>query len=282
MKQEKLMMAVVIAMAMAACEKENVSTVVINEPAEMQEKTITFSVGNGGGTRATLTELSLTDLWLFDYVGGELQQTVHVGSTDGGFGSLSLSMEYGDHNLYFVASRGTTPTVSAPTIAWEKPSDTFWKALELTVAPATSANQAVELKRVATRLRIAVTDEVPTGASQLKVAMSNWYSAMDVRTGAGVNVASVEKSVTIPSSYIGTSDKLVASFFGLSASEEWTTDVTVTMTGENDAVMGSVALSDVSFAQNRTTVYSGGILGGVGTMTVTADDAWGAENVQTW
>ena len=84
------------------------------KPSGMEKKTITFTFGDTfqtkAMTRAAITSLSLTDLWMFDYVGDELQQTIHQSNTDEGFGAISASMGYGEHILYFVASRGTTPT----------------------------------------------------------------------------------------------------------------------------------------------------------------------------
>lgn len=233
-------------------------------------------------TRSTLAELSLTDLWVFDYVGGALKNTIHQASTDAGFGSVALSLEYGDHHLYFVSSRGTSPTVSAPTITWEKPSDTFWSAVPLTIAPSSATIQPVELKRVATRLRITVTDEVPANAAQLKVKPAHWYYGLDVTTGAGTNDQALERSVTIPANFVGTTDKLSASFFGLSPSAEWTTDVDVKLVASDDTSLGSVSLSGVAFRQNRTTAFSGGILGANKNASVTADDAWDDENANNW
>ena len=49
----------------------------------------------------------------------------------------------GTHHLYFVASRGVTPTVDndAKTITWATVRDTFWKHYELTVTGGTRAPQ---------------------------------------------------------------------------------------------------------------------------------------------
>ena len=151
------------------------------KPSGMEKKTITFTFGDTyqtkAMTRAAITSLSLTDLWMFDYVGEELQQTIHQSSTDEGFGAISASMGYGTHTLYFVASRGTTPTTdtSAKTITWAKPSDTYWATTSITVAPSSAASQAVTLSRVATRLQITVTDEVPANAAVFTVTPSQWY-----------------------------------------------------------------------------------------------------------
>lgn len=278
---KKLLMAMAAAAMLLSCEKEETLTANVNEPKDsLQAKTVTFTFGDErGGTRATLQELNITDLWLFDYVGDELKQTIH--KTEG-FDALTLSMDYGEHRLCFVASRGTDPTVTAPTISWEKPSDTFWATLTMDVQPATSAMQSVTLKRVATRLRIGITDEITAQMARLEVEPATWYYGIDVQTGEGTDARRQVRSVTIPASYVGTQGQLTASFFGLSPASDWQTDIDVRLIGNEESLLGSVSLPSVRFAQNLTTVYSGGIMGAGRSVSLTADDAWDDEDIHTW
>ena len=245
----------------------------------MKSKTITFTFGEKSSTRATLAELNITDLWLFDYIGDNLKQTIH--KTDD-FGSVSLSLDYGEHALCFVASRGSEPTVTAPTISWVKPSDTFWAALTINVQPASSASQSVTLHRVATRLRIAITDEITSQMARLEVEPATWYYGMNVRTGEGTDARQQMRSVAIPSSYVGTTGQVSALFFGLSPSTDWQTDIDVKMIGTDESVLGHVTLPSARFAQNLTSIYSGGIIGAGKSVTITADDTWSDDNIQTW
>ena len=249
-------------------------------PADsMKSKTITFTFGEKSSTRATLAELNITDLWLFDYMGDNLQQTIH--KTDD-FGSVSLSLDYGEHTLCFVASRGSEPTVTAPSISWVKPSDTFWATLSMNVQPASSVSQSVTLHRVATRLRIAITDEITSQMARLEVEPATWYYGLNVRTGEGTDARQQMRSVEIPSSYVGTTGQVSALFFGLSPSTDWQTDIDVKMIGTDESVLGHVTLPSARFAQNLTSIYSGGIIGANKIVTITADDTWSDDNVQTW
>ena len=283
---KKLMVALASALMMLSCTSEEPQN---EKPTGREAKTITFTFGNTfqqrAMTRASITSLSLTDLWMFDYIGDELQQTIHQSSTDEGFGSISASMGYGSHTLYFVASRGTTPTTdtSAKTITWAKPSDTYWATANITVAPSSSASQAVTLSRVATRLKITITDEVPANAATFTVTPSQWYYGIDYTTGAGVGLqANYPRPVNIPVNYIGTSGELMISFFGFVPSSDWQTDVTATLTASDESVLGQVSLEDVPLKRNVTTSYSGGILGTAKAFTLTADDTWGEDDVHTW
>ena len=259
------------------------------KPTGIEAKTITFTFGDTfqmkATTRASITSLSLTDLWMFDYVGEELQQTIHQSSTDDAFGSISASMGYGSHTIYFVASRGTTPTTdtSAKTITWAKPSDTYWATASITVAPSSAASQAVTLGRVATRLQITVTDEVPANAAVFTVTPSQWYYGINYTTGTGVGLqANYPRPVNIPANYIGTSGELMISFFGFVPSADWQTDITATLTASDESVLGQVTLEDVTLNKNITSSYTGGILGTSKAFTLTADDAWGDEDIHTW
>ena len=283
---KKLSIGLAAALMLTACTSDEPQN---EKPTGMEAKTITFTFGDTfqqrAMTRADITSLDLTDLWMFDYVGGELQQTIHQSNTDEDFGVLSASMGYGGHTLYFVASRGTTPTsdTDAQTITWVKPSDTFWATATVTVSPSSESSQAVSLSRVATRLRITVNDEVPDGASKFVITPAQWYYGIDYTTGSGIAPsANQPREVNIPSSYIGTTGQLAISIFGFVPSADWKTDITAALKASDDSTLGQVALEDVTLNKNITTAYSGGILGTSKAFTLTADDAWGDEDVHTW
>ena len=286
MKKLSIGLAAAMMLSMLSCTSDEQQTA---KPVSVELKTITFTFGDmftqHAMTRADVASLDLTDLWMFDYVGDELQQTVHQSSTDDGFGSISASMGYGDHTLYFVASRGTTPTsdTDAQTITWVKPSDTFWATATVTVSPSSESSQAVSLSRVATRLRITVNDEVPAQAAKFVFTPAQWYYGIDYTTGNGIAPsANQSREVNIPSSYIGTSGQLAIAIFGFVPSADWHTDITAALKASDESTLGLVTLEDVEMKRNITTAYSGGILGTAKSFTLSADDAWGDEDVHTW
>lgn len=233
-------------------------------------------------TRASLTELSLTDVWVFDYVGGQLQATTHQTASDASFGSPSLTVDYGDHTFYFVASRGDTPTIDGTTISWAKPSDTFWSSLTMTVSPSTSASQSVTLHRVAARLRVTITDEVPTGLSVLSVTPSHWYYGLDITTGEATDDRQTARTVNVPASYVGTTGQLIASFFTISPSTQWTTDITLKATSTDNSTLSSISIKDVPMQRNHVTSYGGSILNAGRSITLTSDDEWIEDYAVTW
>ena len=286
MKKLSIGLAAAMMLSMISCTSDEPQN---EKPTGWEQKTITFTFGGmltqHAMTRADVTDLDLTDLWMFDYVGDELQQTVHQSNTDQGFGVLSASMGYGEHTLYFVASRGTTPTsdTDAQTITWVKPSDTFWATTTVTVSPSSASSQSVSLSRVATRLRITVNDEVPAGAAKFVITPTQWYYGINYTSGSGIAPsANQPREVNIPSSYIGTTGQLAISIFGFVPSADWHTDITATLKASDDSMLGQVTLEDVTLNKNITTAYSGGILNTSKAFMLTADDVWGTEDIHTW
>jgi hypothetical protein len=282
-------MAMAAAAMLLSCENEEPTVTVQMKQSEeeMQKKEITFTFGDAMAmqpmTRATLTELNLTDLWVFDYVDGQLVTDCHQLSTDDNFGSPALSMEYGSHTLYFVASRGANPTVSTEdkTITWLTVRDTFGATLQMTVEPSTGGTQTVSLNRVVGKLKISVTDIVPDGAAKFVVTPSTWYYGLRYDTGEAVSSQNTPISVNIPNSYIGTTD-LVMNVFTISGATTWNTNVTATLKASDNSTLGSVTIADVPIKRNHITSYSGGILSTGRRMTVSSDDEWEEDDEVTW
>ena len=91
MKKFQLGLAAALMLTAIACTSEEQQD---EKPTGWEQKTITFTFGDmltqHAMTRADVTELDLTDLWMFDFVGDELQQTVHQSKTDQGFGRSEI------------------------------------------------------------------------------------------------------------------------------------------------------------------------------------------------
>ena len=285
-----------LTMCMTSCSRDdgddgeaalNVSMEILNDTL-MTHKTITFDFGGNAFslhpmTRATLLELTMTDLWIFDYMGEELKQTIHQASTDTGFGTPTLSLEYGAHSFYFVASRGSEPVVDtdAGTIVWSVVRDSFHGSLSLNVQPTSGSSQSISLNRCVGKLKISATDVVPTGVAKLVVSPSSWYYGLNYKTGEVASNGATPLFVNIPDSYIGTSN-LVASFYTISGASSWQTDVTVSLVASDESVIGSVTVPEVPILRNHITSYAGGIVGAGRSMTIGSDDEWVEDDSVNW
>ena len=283
-------MALSAALMLTACGEHEMTgelTVGMTPTDSVMKKTITFTFGEisqRSMTRATLAELNLTDLWIFDYMGDELKLTIHQASTDAVFGSASLSLDYGEHTLYFVASRGIDPVVDTDTktITWSSVRDTFHASLSIDVQPSSATSQAVTLSRVVGRLRISATDVVPANAAKLTITPSTWYYGLNYQTGEAVGSSTSPIVVNIPSSYVGTQN-LVTSCYTVSGSSAWQTNITVSLIASDESSLGSVTIPDVPIKRNHITSYSGGIVGAGRSISVNAsDDDWVDDGNVNW
>lgn len=260
--------------ALCGCEKA-----VMDDGAEdvKQTKRVRFEVSSGAWrvTRSlTADGQEMTDLWIFDYVDGALARTLHKVSTDVDFEEPTMPLAYGEHTVYFVASRGKTPSVAGTTITWASPSDTFWKALSVTVGSGTASTISVMLDRVVTKLRIAVADEVPENIATLEMSPGHWWYGIDYLTGEAVSTSAEVRSVAVPASMVGTTGQLAANFFCLSDDSEWMTDITIQAKDGDGAVIGSVSLTDVPFVRNRVTEVSGNLFASQSGFSISLNEQW--------
>jgi len=286
---KKVLMVMAAASMLLACDRtdgEEPATAKVNVAwaDTLDKKTVTFDfTGLRASTRATLTELTMTDLWIFDYMGDALQQSVHQSSTDATFGSPSLSLDYGDHTFYFVASRGSDPVVDtdAKTIIWGSVRDTFLGSLAMNVQPNSGSSQSVSLSRCVGRLRVSATDVVPEGAAKLVVSPSSWYYGLNYQSGEVVSDSPTPLEVNIPNNYIGTTN-LVASFYTISSASPWQTDMSVALVASDESTIGSVTISDVPLQRNHVTSYAGGIVGAGRTLNLGSNDEWVEDDTVNW
>jgi len=219
---------------------------------------------------------AMTDVWVLDYVDGELKQQVHQTSSDANFGSPSISLGYGLHHLYFVTSRGTSPVLDtdASTLSFSRVSDTFWKDYELTVTSSTFSTISVELDRIVTKLRITITDAVPDDAATFNITPHTWYYGFNYKTGAPIAATTdATSTINIPSSSLG-QQNVVMSMFSFSPASDWHTNVTLDSKTSASVVIGNASVANVPFARNRITNVTGDLYSRVSTTGMTLNTDW--------
>lgn len=150
------------------------------------------------------------------------------------------------------------------------------------VVNTSNGNRAVTLDRVATKLRLTIQDEVPTGCSAVNVTPDRWYYGLDYVTGEAVTAKKQTRTVSVPDSYIGTIGQMAVSIFGVSGADEWVTNVAVTATDADGSVIGSASIKGAPFKANRSTEYSGNLFGSAGGLDVNVDGAWEVSHTGTW
>ena len=246
-------------------------------------KTITFDFVTNVTRGLSANGSEMTDLFMYDAVDGDYNQSQHLTPSMSTWDSPQMTMGFGSHNLQFVASRGTGAIEDdeSHTITWSKPSDTFWASNQIEVSVGGEETVSVVLQRVATRMRVTITDAVPDGTTQIVVTPATWYYGINYATGAACDPRSEARAIDVPSSYIGQTGMSV-SIFGMSDVDEWMTDVTIEAKNADGDILGRVVLHDVPFKRNRTTEYSGALFTNSGTFSISIDDEWGESYQSNW
>ena len=257
-----------------------------------ESRTITFNVQ--GDFRLSTQDITraleadgktMTDVWVLDYVDGELEQQLHQTSDDADFGSPTMDLSLGTHHIYFIASRGAGASLNTTThaLTFTSVRDTFWKDYEITISGGTSSgNRSVTLDRIVTKLKLTFTDAIPEGAATFNVTPSAWYYGIDYLTGEPISATpSQTTTVNIPSTEIGAVNEIV-SIFGFSGTTEWTTDVSINCKTAEDAVLGSATITAAPFIRNRVSEYTGPLFGDNGSMTLSLNTDWSTSHTGTW
>ena len=286
--------ALAVAAICTACEHPDYSEIIDDETGEvLPTKKFTFTLKGDFSdewkpvTRGYLAAdgKDLTDVWVLDYMGGELVQQIHQSdNTAEDFGKPVMQLAYGSHHVYFVASRGQSPVLDTDnkTITFGKVLDTFYKDYEVTVVSTSNGNRAVTLDRCVTKLKLVFSDAIPTDAATFNITPATWYYGINYQTGAPAAAASDQTiSLNIPAASIGVTNESV-NVFGFSTASEWTTDVSLNAKTAGNDVLGSATLTAVPFKANRVSEYTGPLFGSAGTMTLSLGTTWDDSYEGTW
>ena len=288
--------AAVAALCFSSCAEEPaVSSITIkadDSPIE-DYATITFNcrgdfdLSTESFTRAlTADGKAMTDLWVLDYPNGATQPSsvIHQTSDDDDFGSPTLNLAIGSHHVYFIASRGKTPTLDtdAHTLTFGSVSDTFYKDYAIDVTGTSNGSRSVTLERCVTKFTAVITDEIPTDAATFNITPTAWHYGIDYVSGTPTTAtASQTITINIPSSEIGVTNERL-SIFGFSAATEWMTDIAIDCKKGDGTILGTATIADVPLKQNRITTFSGPLFSANGLTTVSLSTDWQTEYEGTW
>ena len=281
---------------LTACEKEIITeedATVSDGSAIEKTKKFTFTLKGDFSndwkpvTRGYLSAdgKDMTDLWVMDYVGGQLVQQIHQSdNTADDFGQPVMNLSYGTHHVYFVASRGASPVLNTTegTITWSSVRDTFWKDYEVSVVSTSNGNRAVTLDRVVTKLMLTFTDAISNDAFSINFTPATWYYGLNYKTGEPTDATTSQTIVTtLPDSYKGQSG-VVLSYFSISPSDEWTSNISLNSKDGDNHIIGQANMTSVPFIRNRQTEYSGPLFTSGGSMSLSLDSDWEKSVTGTW
>ena len=245
--------------ALTACEKDTVSEELV------ESKTINFTVAGEFSDRWTPVTRSLND------------------NTASDFGTPAITLSYGSHHLYFIASRGSGATINTTnhTITFTKVLDNFWRELEINVVATSNTSQVINLNRVVTKLKLSFTDPIAEGAATINIIPHTWYYGMDYFTGEPTAAATDQAVViNIPASEIG--NTIYATVYGFSGADEWTTDISINSKKSDNTIIGQATIDDAPFVRNRISEYTGPLFSAGSGMTLTLNTDWSTSYQGSW
>lgn len=280
---KKILLFAAVLFAFVACKKD--------EPKQMQQ--VTFHVTAFEQTQepmgsprrapqATILDdeggVALTDLYVFDGT-TQLAHQVYEDDHDA-FGTVTLDLTHGNHNLSFVATRSTGLSYSAGVLSASSLRSTFGKLLSLNVSGNTPA-QNLTLNRVSGLLYVTINDAFPATANQIEFSMVNRYTSLNVATLCGVNGDEWSQKVSCTGKVGQSGVQYSFNFLAPSLDEEYTSDVTIRIYNSSNAVIYSVTIEDVRFAANTKTMLSGNLFTSP-SASITVNTTWQSNIVGTW
>lgn len=262
-----------------------------DEPENLQKQQVTFKVtafeqstepmGSPRKTpQATILDdeggVALTDLYVFDGT----TQLAHQTNDDQNFGTVTLDLTHGNHNLSFICTRSTGISVENGVMTFTGIRPTFGKLLALNVSSSTPA-QNLELDRITGMLYITINDEFPATANQIEFIMATKYSQINVTNLLGVNGTEWSQKVSCTGKVGQSGVQYNFSTICPSLTEEYTSDLTINIYNSLNAVIYSVTIEDVRFAANTKTLLSGNLFT-TPSASVSVNHTWNTNIVGTW
>ena len=240
----------------------------MNSPRKAPQSTI---LDDEGG-------VALTDLYIFD---GSTQVAHQVYDDDhDAFGTVTLELSHGNHNLSFICTRSTGISVENGIMSMSAVRPTFGKLLALNVTSSTPA-QNLTLDRITGQLFITINDEFPSTADKIEFVLENRYSQINVASLLGVNGEEWSQKVSCTAKVGQSGVQYNFNTICPSLTDEYTSDLTINIYNAGGSVIYSVTIEDVRLASNTKTMLSGNLFTSP-SASVSVSHTWNTNIVGTW
>lgn len=255
---KKLLFAALVALMAASCSKTSTPTAPVTVNVENFRITIdTFSDTKSAVDPASYTYVSALDLAFYNGDTQVFKATQIKGdNTYTTFGQFSCSLPIGTYTLVAIGRanfEGDEFSLTSPTSASyssERPRETFCYTQTVTITNTSPLNLSITLNRIVSGFRISSTDNRPEEITKIRTTYHKGSKSFSPTTGLGLNdngFSQINNPSTAVDAPIG-----VTSYVFLTSDEE-TMDVTIEALNDNNVVLYSKTLQNVSFKRNRMT-----------------------------
>lgn len=288
MKKLLFVATALFAMVLSSCSNDES----VDFTEQSGEKTVSVTL-NGDFTFESFTRSSSSDvntaqdIWIFDYMDGQLVQTVHQKNGDANFGNPQITLKYGKHNMYFVVSSGSEPNHMEyiNIITWQSIGDTFWINATVEIDASSSSNLSVLMNRVVTMIKLKSVDIVPDNAKYIKIVPKIWHYGLNYLTGKP-DTYSNNREVLYELDNNAAGSHAEVSLYGFSDNSEETTEITVYSLSGTKGVIKYNKIPSVPFKANRITSLTGWMFstGSTGNYDYSfmLNSVWSNEYNMTW
>lgn len=214
-------------------------------------------------------------------------ETHDLGVTEN-FGSLSLDLSVGQHQLLIIAHNGDgnatmtkTNSVSFNNKETLKTTDTFYYYETINVTADGKNDFDIALKRAVAKFRITISDDIPSNVVKLAFSSNGGSANLNPQTGWGASKSTHGDEITV------SPDKKVYEIYTFPSSENVEYKITVTAFDARGHNLTESIFDKVPLKKNQITTYTGKMFeGGVKTFMesgigITIEDAWGSDITYT-
>ena len=217
----------------------------------------------------------LTDLYFF--VDGDL--SCHQQNSQSDFGTIELELEYGDHDVTVVATRSDGQNLTNGVLEVEALKPTFGLRERITILDVTDSF-VLEITRITASLLVEINDEIPAGASFVRIQIADKYDYLNVSDFSGMNAYAYTKDIPIGCMVGNTGVVLSIAMLCPQYLYAYSTNVDITIYNENGGVISRHAISDVPIKSNTKTRIFGDFFTPMG-FSVLVNYEWD-EGVDVW
>lgn len=211
-----------------------------------------MQIGHADGIRAPIYDdeggQELTDMYFF--VDGELACHQQNSQTD--FGTIELELEYGDHDVTVVATRSDGQQLTNGVLEVDALKPTFGLRKRITVLDVNDSF-VLEITRITASLLVEINDEIPAGASFVRIQIADKYDDLSVSDFSGVNAYAYTKDIPIEGMVGNTGVVLSIAMLCPQYLSAYSTDVDITIYNGSGCAISHHAISDVPIKTNTKT-----------------------------
>lgn len=221
---------------------------------------------------------------------GTKVKNVNQTSTDGGFGTVAVSLAEGTYKVVAVAHNSTEghATISSTekvTFANNKMTDTFASCETFSVLDGSAVEKELLLQRVVAMMRLTINGTIPDNVARFKFYYTGGSSTLNPSTGYGcVQSKQTEYRPVV----LNGSDVKVYDLYTAPHELNDVLKLVITAQDSNNQTLNEWTMEDIPVTRNKITTWSGALFdGGGGTpsdggVTLTLDTEWDGTINYTW